>query len=202
MAGRVLETALNRALDLDPDTRASVGKLEGKRIALALAAPALALEITVIGGRLKVGPVDVRNEPDLGLHATLGGLLSQLPFVRAANSAPVGKLRINGDADLARTLQQLADRFDPDWDKPFAQVLGPLLGPQVARVLREGLRAGRNAAENFARDSAEFLTEESRDVVAKAELEAFHDDVDALRDRAERLIARVARLSANHGESA
>ncbi len=202
MAGRVLESALNRALDLDPDTRASVGRLEGKRIALALAAPSLALELTVAGGRLKVGPVDSRNEPDLGLQATLGGLLAQLPFLRAANSTPVGKLRINGDAELARTLQQLADRFDPDWDKPFAQALGPLLGPQVARVLREGLRAGRNAAGNFARDSAEFLTEESRDVVAKAELEAFHDDVDALRDCAERLIARVARLAAKHGESA
>ena len=43
---------------------------------------------------------------------------------------------------------------------------------------------------------AEYLTVESRDVVPRAELDAFHDDVDALRDDAERLAARIARLRA------
>ena len=74
-------------------------------------------------------------------------------------------------------------------DKP-----GPMLGPQVSRLLREGLRTGRRVAGNLARDAAEFVVEESRDVVGKDELSAFHDDVDSLRDRAERLVARVGRL--------
>jgi ubiquinone biosynthesis protein UbiJ len=51
----------------------------------------------------------------------------------------------------------------------------------------------------LARDAAEFVTEESRDVVAKAELEAFYDDVDTLRDRSERLAARISRLSTAAG---
>ena len=46
----------------------------------------------------------------------------------------------------------------------------------------------------FADVAAEFVTEESRDVVPKPELDAFHDDVDALRDDVERLAARIARL--------
>lgn len=196
IAGRALELVFERLLDLDPETRAGLGPLEGRRIELTLDAPALALAVTVQSGRLRVGPVDASGEPDLGLRATLGGLLSQLPFARASNAPPVGKLRVNGDADLARTLQRLAEGFDPDWDKPFADTLGPLLGPQVARVLREGLRGGRRLAAGLARDAAEFVTEESRDVVAKAELEAFYDDVDALRDRSERLAARIARLGA------
>ena len=45
----------------------------------------------------------------------------------------------------------------------------------------------------FARASADYLTEESRDLVPKAEQQAFFDDVDALRDRVERLAARMAR---------
>lgn len=194
IAGRALEGALNRVLALDPDTQAALRKLDGKRVQLQLDAPALALAITVDAGRLRVGPADSASEADLGLRATLGGLLSQLPFLRQENGPPVGKLRINGDADLARTLQKLAQGFDPDWDKPFADAFGPIFGPQVSRVLREGLRGGGRIARGLARDAAEFVTEESRDVVAKAELAAFHDDVDDLRDRAERLIARVARL--------
>jgi len=201
VAGRALEIALNRVVALDPDTHAAIAKLDGKRVELALESPPVALSIRVRGDVLEVGPPDNEAEADLGLRATLGGLLSQLPFARNEH-APVGKLRINGDAELARSLQQLAQRFDPDWDKPFAQALGPILGPQVARVLREGLQAGNRLAKNFARDAAEYVTEESRDVVARAELAAFHDDVDNLRDRAERVIARVHRLHANTGGGA
>jgi ubiquinone biosynthesis protein UbiJ len=194
IAGRALEGVLNQLLALDPETRAALAALDGRRVELTIEAPALALAITVRGDRLEVGPVDPSGEPDLGLRATLGGLLGQLPFLRPEGGAPVGKLRVNGDAELARRLQQLARGFDPDWDAPFARAFGPILGPQVARTLREGLRQGGTLARGLARDSAEFLTEESRDLVAKAELEAFYDDVDALRERADRLAARVARL--------
>ena len=198
IAGRALELALEQLLVLDPDTRESLKALQGRRLQLELEAPALALSVTVQDGKLRIGPPlnanEPANEPDLGIRATLGGLLSQLPFARASNAPPVGKMRINGDAELARTLQKLGQGFDPDWDRPFASALGPIFGPQVARVFREAFRGATRVAGNLARDAAEFVTEESRDVVAKAELEAFHDDVDALRDRAERLIARVARL--------
>jgi ubiquinone biosynthesis protein UbiJ len=122
----------NRALALDPDTRASLRTLDGRRIALALEAPPLALQVTVDGDRLRVGPVDDANEPDLGIRATLGGLVSQLPFFKRDDAPPVGRVRVSGDADLARRLQRLAERFDPDWQQPFTTVFG-----DVAR------RAGR-----------------------------------------------------------
>ena len=192
LAGRALGEALNRLVALDPDTAAALARLEGRRIGLALEAPPVALELAGAAGRLQVGPP--REEPDLGIRATISGVLSQLPFLRAPGAPPVGKVRLNGDADLARTLQRLAEKFDPDWDKPFADLLGPVLGVQVARVLREGLKAGAQFAQGFSRDAVDYLTEESRDLVGKAELAAFLDDVDAVRDRVERLAARVARL--------
>ena len=197
VAGRALQAALNRLLALDADTAARLQTLQGKRVELEILSPPLALAITVNAGKLEVGPVlraAGAAEPDLGLRATLGGLLGQLPFLRASGRPPTGSLRINGDAELARTLQQLARAFDPDWDRPFVSALGPIMGPQVARLIREALQAGGKLAKNMVRDAADFVTEESRDVISKAELEAFNDDVDALRDRAERLLARVSRL--------
>jgi ubiquinone biosynthesis protein UbiJ len=193
LAGRALELALERLVALDPETAAALSQLEGKRIELSLEAPAIALSATVREGKLRIGPPEHELEADLGLRANLGGLFAQLPFARGRN-APPSRLRINGDAELARTLQGLARGFDPDWERPFADALGPLLGPQVARALREGLRAGAGVARNLARDAADYLSEESRDVVGRAELSAFLDDVDALRDRAERALARAARL--------
>jgi ubiquinone biosynthesis protein UbiJ len=195
LAGRTLEAALNRALALDPDARDGLRALDGRRIALHVAAPKLALQVTVAGDRLQVGPVEDSDEADLSVRSTLGGLIAQLPFFRNDNAPPVGKLRIEGDADLARRLQRMAERFDPDWQQPFASVFGDVLGVQIANALRAGFRHARDAGGAFATNAAEYVTEESRDVVGRDELNAFHDDVDALRDDVERVAARVARLA-------
>ena len=194
LAGRALEAALNRALGLDPDTREALKPLDGRKIALSLEAPALALQIDVVGERLRVGPVESSEEPDLAVRSTLGGLLGQLPFLRKDNATPVGRVRVSGDAELARRLQTLAERFDPDWQQPFVAVFGEIVGVQIANAARGALRQLRSVGGNLAQNAAEFVTEESRDAVGRAELNAFHDDVDALRDDVERLQAKVDRL--------
>lgn len=193
-AGRVLESALNRAVALDAETRAALPALDGRTVALQLENPSLALSIRVNGEQLKVGPVEDADRADLSVRSTLAGIVGQLPFMRGRNAAPLGALRVEGDAELARRLQRMAERFDPDWSLPFARVFGDVLGVQIANALAAGLRGTREFARGFAQDSADFLTEESRDVVGKEELRAFHSDVDQLRDDAERLQARFDRL--------
>ena len=201
-AGKALELALNRALALDADTRAALRGLDGQRVALHLASPPLALQVEVAGEALRVGPVDAAGEPDLGVRTTLAGLLGQLPMFRRDDAPPVGKLRIEGDAELARRLQQLAQRFDPDWQQPFVRMFGEVLGVQVAKAVAAGLKQAQVAGRNLAETAAEYVTEESRDVVPRAELDAFHDDVDALRDDVERIAAKIARLRRERGVDA
>lgn len=200
-AGRALEAALGRALALDPETRAALAALDGRSVDLALESPPLALRLTVDGERLRVGPAGPDAEADLGVRATLGAVLAQLPRLlpgvrQREDAPPVGRMRISGDAELARRLQRLAERFDPDWQQPFAAVFGDVLGVQVANAFAAALRHARGAAGDLAQATAEYLTEESRDVVPRAELDAFHDAVDTLRDDVARLAARVARLRA------
>lgn len=197
LAGRALEAALNRALALDPDTRTALRPLDGQCIELTLESSSLAMRIAVAGERLTVGPVNPGAEPDLAVRSSLGGMLAQLPFManaRRTGSAPAGRMKVAGDAELARRLQQLATRFDPDWQQPFVSVFGEVLGVQIADTLRAGLLHARRSAIDLAQTAAEYVTEESRDVVPRAELEAFHDDVDVMRDDVERLAVRVARL--------
>lgn len=199
IAGRAIEAALNRLVSLDPGTRAELTSLEGRKVRLAMRAPALALELSVREGRFAVGPADVPADgntigPDLAIRGTLGGLLAQLPFLRGTSAAAAGAVHIAGDADLARQLQRLAERFDPDWNLPFTDLFGDVLGVQIATGVRAALRTGRDGAATFARRAAEFVTEESRDVIGRAELDAHLEDVDALHDRVDRLAARVQQL--------
>lgn len=203
LAGQALEAALNRALGLDEDTRTAVARLDGRRVALHLASPPLALQLRVDGERLRVGPVDEAAAPDLAVRSTLAGLLSQLPGLlgsqRGAGAPPAGRLRIEGDAELAQQLQRLAQRFDPDWQRPFAAVFGDVVGVQVANALAGALKHANVAGRDFAVTAAEYVVEESRDVVGRDELNAFHDDVDAIRDDVERIAARIGRLQARAG---
>ena len=204
LAGRALESALNRALALDDDTRQALLRLDGRRVELHLASPPLAMAIRVDGDALRVGPAGAAGEPDLSVKTTLGGLLGQLrgvlaPGDDASHATPSGRLRIEGDAELARALQRLAQRFDPDWQRPFVAVFGEVMGVQVANAAASALKGARRAGSGFAATAAEYVVEESRDVVGRNELEAFHDDVDVLRDDVERVAARVARLVAATG---
>lgn len=149
LAGRALEIALNQALALDPDTSAALLPLEGRRIQLKVDVPPLAMDIMVGGGRLQVGPASEVLEADLAVRSTLGGLLGQLPFFRRDHATAVGKVKVSGDADLARRLQTLATRFDPDWSLPFTRVFGDVIGVQVANAVRGGLQQARTAAGNW-----------------------------------------------------
>jgi ubiquinone biosynthesis protein UbiJ len=96
---------------------------------------------------------------------------------------------------LARLLQNLVKEYDPDWQEPFVKAFGPILGPQAAKLLRSAFLHARTATDNLAQSSAEFVTEEARIIIGKAELEDFLNQVDVLRQRGDRLQARVDQLN-------
>jgi ubiquinone biosynthesis protein UbiJ len=104
-------------------------------------------------------------------------------------------LDISGDAELARRVEKLLRDFQPDIEEAFAQTFGDVLGVPLARALHRAFGWSRESVQALAQDTADYLREESRDLIAPAEMEQFLDDVDALRERAERLEARIARLA-------
>ncbi len=193
LAGRALEAVLDRLLALDPETRSALVRLEGRRIELRLASPPLALSLQVTQGRLKVGPADTQGEPDLSLQATLGAVLGRL-LPGAAGPGPAGQMRISGDAELARQMQKLASSYQPDIEGAFSSLFGEVLGVQIAHGLRDGLKQARDLGGQAARGAVDYLVEERRDLVSRAEQEALFDDIDDLRDAVERIEARIGRL--------
>ncbi|RDS82142.1 sterol-binding protein [Dyella monticola] len=191
VAGRALETALNHVLALDPESRSKLSALQGRSVQLQLQGVGVALAITVDEGRLNVGPAPETS--DLRVAATPGSLLSML-FRRHSESLPPGKVDIAGDAELARRLEKLASGFAPDFEEAFARAFGDVLGVPLARAVRSALVHARESAAHLTQDGAAWLRDETRLAVAPGEMESFLDDVDALRERAERLEARLARI--------
>ena len=192
--GRALEVALNRAVALDADTRARLAALDGRAVSLTVAGTPLALRVQVEQGALRVGPA-FAGDSALRVTATPGSLLA-LALRRGDDAAlPPGKVEIAGDAELARRLEKLASGYRPDIEEAFTRVFGDVAGVALARALSAALQGLRERGQRLVQDTAEYLVEESRDLVAPDEMHAFLDDVDALRERAERLEARLRRLA-------
>ena len=191
LAGRALETALNHTLSLDPDTQQRLAALNGRSVQLHLRGPELALAVSVDEARLKVGPP--QGDSQLKVAATPGSLLAML-FRRDDDGIAPGKVEIAGDAELARRLEKLASKFAPDFEEAFARSFGDVLGVPLARAVRKGLAHARETASHLTEDSADWLRDEARVAMAPGEIEGFLDGVDDVRERSERLEARVQRL--------
>ena len=195
--GRGLETALNHALSLDAETRAELATLDGRALRVDFRGSGLAMRMAVDGDRLRVGPA-FGGDNQLRVSSTPGSLLGMAAArMRGDGDAglPPGQVEIAGDAELARRLERLATRFEPDIDEAFARVFGDVIGFQIARAFRRGFAFARESSSALVRDTADYLVEESRDLIAKPEMEEFLDEVDELRERGDRLEARVKRLT-------
>lgn len=199
LGGRALERGLNRVVALDPETHACLRKLDGRRIGVHLQGAELAFDLAVHQGALCVEPPhddageNTRAKPDLRVTATPFSLLA-LVVPREGDTLPPGKVEIAGDAELARRLEKLARDFAPDMEAAFARTFGEVFGVAIARALREATRWLRTRTQHAMTDSADWLRDEARLVVPRGELDDFLDEVDTLRDRAERLQARVQGL--------
>ncbi len=199
--GRLLESVLDRAISLDPETRDRLFALEGRAIAMTFKGTGLAMRIVADDGRLRIGPADSGSSA-LSLAATPGTLLSMLLRRGDESAMAPGQFDISGDAELARRLEQIATRFAPDIDEAFSRAFGDVIGFQLARQFRRSLTWMQRGAHDLATDSVDYLRDESRDLVARPELDDFLDEVDQVRDRGDRLEARVRGLLAKTGSSA
>lgn len=195
LAGRALEAALNQATALDPATRDSLDTLQGRHLQVHLRGPDLAMDIGIEAGHWKVRAVNADDEPALRVSATPGSLLAMaLSHTRDGDMAP-GKVEISGDAELARRLERLAGNYAPDFEEAFARTFGDVLGVPLARMTRKVFEHLRDSGKHLVQDGADWLREEARLTVPPGEMDDFLDAVDHVRERSERLAARIERLA-------
>ncbi len=117
MLGRLLQSALNRALALDPDTRSQLQRLDGRALSVTFTNTPLALRLAVSGDRLEVGPA-FGGDSALRVAATPGSLIA-LALRRGDDAALApGKVEIAGDAELARRLERSRAATAPISKKP------------------------------------------------------------------------------------
>lgn len=190
-----VEAALRNYLSLDPDSPKLIEPLAGKTIALVLTPFDWTLYLCPGDGSVQVlqewpGPVDVTLRGSPAAFARLG--LSDDPH----GELFAGRVAVSGDMTVARHFQRLFEKLDIDWEEHVSRFTGDLLAHRLGRMFRSGRHWLSETRQTFRLNLAEYLQEETRDLPAALETEAFYRDVDRLRADTDRLEARTARLRA------
>lgn len=188
-----LETAINRALSLDPATLLRLGKLDGHVFLLHCTSPELGVYLIPCAEGVRLcgawdGPVDTTL---LGSASEFSRLLTADD---PANALINGQLELHGNTQALMDLQKIAHQLDIDWEAPLAQLFGDVIGHQLGRGIRRGLKFGKQALSGLRRQFDEYLVEESELIAPRWEVEKFFNEVDQLAMRTERLEARLRKL--------
>ena len=187
----ILESAVNRVLALDEDTPARLQRLDGRMLRLDLDGVGITLFFTFSATVVHVS-IDSDDEPDTVISGSPFALFSMaVPDGDGSWQGPDSRVNISGDATLARDLERLFSRLDPDWESTLSRLFGDVWGHQVAAGIRSGSEQAKEAAGNAAELVSEFLKRESGPLVQSAEIKKFADAVDETRDAVERLEARI-----------
>ena len=145
MLALALETAINRVLQMDMESPTRVKKLEGRLLQVDLEGLKITLFFT-----FKHGVARVRLESDMSADTIISGtpiaLFSMAEPEEADWGLPDSKVQINGDASLARDLERIFRKLDPDWEGPLAGLFGDVAGQQAAQGIRQGVENARDTA--------------------------------------------------------
>lgn len=194
---RPLERALNRQIAASGRARALLADLDGRSMELRFAATPFRIRLAATADALSVRPA--ADEPaDAVIEGTPLSFL-RLATGEAMQSIRAGGMDVRGDAEIAEGFRRLLDAARPDLEEELSRVTGDVAAHYLARFARDALDFGRRAGDAFARNLGEYLTEESRDLPVRLEVEEFLEGVDRLREAVDRLETRIAAAERSRG---
>lgn len=187
-----LEKLINASLKYDPATCKRMAALEGKIIAVKTSTPKLSIYVLPQPQGLTLlsqfdGEVDTRIE----------GPASELAKQMSASTRGQmigGKLKIQGDNQLAQEIQAIAQDLEIDWEEPLSKYVGDIAAHEIGRGTRQLVRWFKRAGDTLKRDLSEYLNYESQITVPDFCVADFIEQVDQLRFDVDRIEARIQRL--------
>lgn len=192
MVTAVIETSLNRLLELDKQSPERLRKLAGKVLKLELR-ELKPLWFVFSGRRLDVlAKFEGEANAVLILSLTALGLLkdpsSLTRYIREE------KLDLSGDPQLVQAFSVLLGELDIDWEEELSRYTGDVLAHTLLRGARQARRLLGSELCRSQRQLAEYLTEEIRLAPGPLEVASFNDDVELLAQQMKAVELRLARF--------
>jgi ubiquinone biosynthesis protein UbiJ len=191
MLATSLEVAINHLLSMDEGSSARLAQLDGKLLRLELDGVGINLNFAFSSQRVAIS-LESGDEADTVVRGTPAALFAMAIPDGEGNWGTAGsRVQISGDATLARDLERLFSRLDPNWEKQIAKWFGDVWGYQVASGVRGAAGQARQTMSDLEGMTADFLNRKGSPLAQQEEITDYGQSVDALRDATERLEARL-----------
>jgi ubiquinone biosynthesis protein UbiJ len=195
------EALINRGIDASAQAGALARRLQGTALQIDVDG-ITQIRAAAFGGRLALLAADAAGTADATISGSLPALLRlfkngssrQAGRRQAAHLATGDPAQIRGDAEIANLYRELFVLARPDPEEQLSRWIGDFAARRVSQAAARALGFVRHARRTAGENIAEYLQEEGRDLVNKTELEEFLQGVDALRETADRIDARLASL--------
>jgi ubiquinone biosynthesis protein UbiJ len=194
-----LEALLNRGIQSSAQGPAQARRLEGTALRLDVDEFPASVRGAVVGGRLLLATAT--RDPDaaaLPADATIQGSVWSLLRLAGATGSGGLSVQVHGDAQTANLYRELLNSAQPDWEEELSKVIGDMAARRVSRLSAGAVQWLRSTRQTAAQNIAEYLEEESRLLPTRAELEELLQGVDAIREAAARVDARLRLLERRH----
>jgi len=197
-----LEAAINRVLLMDEKSPQRLSQLQQRRVRLELEGLDIVLQFSFSPLRVQVSP-DADEDADTVIKGSPVALFAMAVPDGDGNWGTAGsRVQISGDATLARDLERLFSRLDPDWEGQLSIWFGDVLGYQLSTGGRRAVKALRETLTTLEDTAGEFLLRPASPLARHQDISSFGRDVDALRDATERLEARLRIIRESRTEAA
>jgi len=182
--------AMNKSLSYDVVSVKKLDAFDNKLIKVELDATPFIFYIHVKNRKIHLskghtGDVDTTIK---GTPMSLFAMNAEEPI------AGIKNVQINGDANTGQFFAKWLKNLKPDWEEAWCDLLGDGMGVRVSKIAKGVLDFGQKFKDSMIRNTNEYLVEESRDLIAPAEMEIFLDDVDDLKADTARLEQQINAL--------
>ena len=185
---------INEAIAERTPARELCGRLDGKVAVIRVRDSALATSFRFGNESVTLTP-GAAEAPDIAITGSLPAL-ARLAVSGDAEVIRDGAVELLGDAETAKSFQQLLAHARPDPEEQLSRIVGDPAAHAAGQLARRIARWASGARDTMAANVKEYLQEERRDLPSRHEVERFAREVDALRDDVDRLAARLDRLGA------
>jgi len=194
----LLEQAINRYLELDPDYSQKLSPLYGSTIAINLQG----LDLMVFLRTDSKGIIcqsHIESEADCVISGTPIGLLKMTMAPQDSQTKGLfsGEVDISGDIQLGQKMQKVLESIEIDWEEHLSHITGDIVAYRVAQVAKNGASWLQHSAQQMSDNIRDYFIYESEDLVQPDEVHSFVSQIDSLRDDVARAEARIAKIQVN-----
>lgn len=211
LALSAVESMFNRWIDLDAATRVQLDQLQGKLLRVVIDSPQLSVDVLFDQGTVRISPTV------LGMNDNKPSIFEQRPYDPAysvyqatttlsvanvvelvkllqSETGGTGNIKLQGDLSLLQQLQRILAQATPELAAQLSPWIGAVPAGQIRDIIQQGRQHVSRMLDNSTAHAAEIITEDSKLLAARWQMEQLKRGSRELRQNIERAQAKLKQL--------